>query len=80
MSNDRPVVERLRELATGIRLGQPKELVNEAADTIEELVKALKHARQALAMYQPDSAPTFYMEAIWAADEALAKIDPKDER
>lgn len=33
---------------------------------------ALAQARRALKVYQPDSAPTFYMEAIWNADEVLA--------
>jgi hypothetical protein len=38
-----------------------------------ELYEALAQARQVLATYQPESAPTFYMEAIWNAEAALAK-------
>jgi hypothetical protein len=38
-----------------------------------ELYEALAQARQVLATYQPESAPTFYMEAIWNAEAALRK-------
>jgi hypothetical protein len=38
-----------------------------------ELYEALAQARQVLATYRPDGEPTFYMEAVWNAEAALAK-------
>lgn len=75
------LVARLRYCAETFGICTEDEMagaMEEAADKleamraeIERLRNALAQARQVLGAYQPDSAPTFYMEAIWEADEAL---------